>query len=198
MLSAPDTESVDSCLMSFAPDCLMDVGPHEVAGYERGTTDFDEELRAAASHRMGKLSRSAFSGFRSPARSSGGGGEDERGPSEGDLTAYRERAARLLEDCRLLSASSNWSPLLTRLFSQLELLVEDLASIAAPESAVQPLRALLENVRRVFAAGCIEQQAAAAWDEAQKVLEAFTREAVQTAADSAATASSPPRKPFWK
>ena len=105
-------------------------------------------------------------------------------PPPVDLSAYRRRAEELL---RRLEAGPDSDHLIKLgvLAVQLSALIEDLKSVGAPESEVQPLAELLKQLR------AISDEAAAAqlWPHAQQVLKGF--------AEGGAVAIAR-REGFWK
>jgi Ca-activated chloride channel family protein len=114
-----------------------------------------------------------------------------------DLAAYRDRADKLLGDARKSLAAGNAAASITLLVAPLAALVEDLVSVGAPESEIQPLRELLESARKLLASGGDNSQAAALWQQAETILEAFAR-GNPSGGSALASAAAPERKEFWK
>jgi Ca-activated chloride channel family protein len=115
-----------------------------------------------------------------------------------DLSAYRARAERLLHELREKLASDGPVAALEMLVMSLSELIDDLASVGAPESAVRPMQGLLDDVFKNFFAGGDRSQAPALWQQAEALLEAFARGDSPPQSDSLASASAPPREEFWK
>jgi Ca-activated chloride channel homolog len=95
-------------------------------------------------------------------------------PQSIDLTAYRRRAAELLERMKAAAETDRINEL--RLLAEgLSALVEDLQSIGAAESDVQPLAVLLKDLEKFVATiNPTHAEVDSVWTRAATVLRAFT------------------------
>jgi Ca-activated chloride channel family protein len=94
-----------------------------------------------------------------------------------DLSAYRQRVNRMLEELRGAIVITDAAGVLAVLIPQLASLVEDLSSIGAPDGDVAPLRTLLDALREMFSQGLQQDRAAELWAQAEIVLTVFAEEA---------------------
>jgi Ca-activated chloride channel family protein len=115
-----------------------------------------------------------------------------------DLSAYRARAENLLLELRKKLAAGGPVATMEMLAVGLAVLIEDLASVGAPESAVRPLRELLDDVCKIMFAGGDKSQAPGVWQQAEALLEAFASDNSSPQGDSLAADSAPQRQEFWK
>lgn len=106
-----------------------------------------------------------------------------------NLSAYRHRASQILDEIKRIVSQSGSLDAMTRLLPLLEALIDDLASVEAPNEVRQPLEELHKELRDMFAQ-CREQtESATLWPRAISILQAFA-EAKEPAATS--------RAAFWK
>lgn len=115
-----------------------------------------------------------------------------------DLSAYRKRAAQLLTTFRQRMAASDVSTAWASLLVELESLVEDLASIGAPNAELQPLRTLLEEIRQTFAAANNHQPSTFLWQSAEATLSTFAQGYQGASADGSLATEASRREGFWK
>ena len=113
-----------------------------------------------------------------------------------DLSAYRQRVNRMLEELRRAIVITDAAGILAVLIPQLASLVEDLSSIGAPGGEVAPLRTLLDALRELFSLGLQQERAAELWAQAEPVLTEFAKGTIAPlpAGDRPATGG---RERFW-
>jgi Ca-activated chloride channel family protein len=125
------------------------------------------------------------------------GGEDaSAAPIAFDLTAYRQRALRMLDELRWTCVNTDAAAALATLMPQLASLVEDLRSIGASEEEFAPLRTLLDALREMYLLGLQQERAAELWAQAESVLTEFAKGTIAPlpAGDRPATGR---RQRFW-
>jgi len=113
-----------------------------------------------------------------------------------DLSAYRRRAAELLERlCRSRGADAgNRFAELGFLMVQLQALLEDLRSIGAPATEVEPLDKLLAELSlRSTRTPPSEETLDRLWRQAEQTLQSFSQ-----GVGEQPTSASPRREQFWK
>ena len=110
-----------------------------------------------------------------------------------DLTAYRSRAAELLELLRSRTTGSDAERMtvLTQVAVKLAELVADLKSVGTGASEVQPLEKLLTDLRDSLGKQQASGELAGLWTEAEAVLHAFTGDRLTPPATKR-------RESFWK
>jgi Ca-activated chloride channel family protein len=193
---------VYACIDSLIVECddtgianrLASAGPASIASLNvprsrGGTAKSSVPAGFSQSILSKKMKRAARVVYETLAGPDGG----QPGEPEGDkLSAYRDRAARLLEDCRRIAATSDAAKAVADLLPRLASLVEDLESIGAASAELDPLRELLRAIRQMYARGTEVSQAPALWQQAETLLVAFA------GAPAAGTAPEIARAEFWK
>ncbi len=111
-----------------------------------------------------------------------------------DLAGYRRRVHQLLSDLQHALPQAGTEMVLLHLLPELEALIEDLISIGALETVLNPLKAFLEVLQDAFVSGLKPERAEELWTQAEQLLAAFAAEQTPPAVDSKPAAR---RKSFW-